>query len=164
MAGRRIRDLNDLLRLSDAERNERKLALRAVREARDEALPLEVTAKPLGLDVKAVRRWAPDAVRPTRSGRTFATDSDSVVRFVPVVVEGEVELVAAEGLEQAASIRQAFDAQYGYLNGWSPATALRPYEGMPLPDGRIVTTDPELLKRVAIEDPTKFLEIYGGSL
>jgi hypothetical protein len=152
------------LRLSDAERTERKFALRAIREARDEALPIEVTVKPLGLDVDDVRRWAPDAVGATRFGRTFPMDSDSVIRFVPVVVEGEVELVPAEGPEQAARIRQVFDVQYGYLNGWSPATALLPYEGMPLPDGRIVTTDPDDLKRVAIEDPTKFLEIYGGAL
>jgi hypothetical protein len=164
MADRRIRDLDDLNRLSDEDRKERKLALRALREARRDDVPVDWRAEALGIDVDIVRRWAPDALESGSRNATYARDTDSVIRFQPLVVEGEVELVPAEGPQESELLADIFAAQYGFVNRQVSASALRPYEGLVLPDGREVTTDPEVLKRVAIEDPYRFLEIYGGSL
>ena len=159
MAPRRIRSLEDFRRLSDEEREERTLALRAVRIARDEGIPVEDAASEAGTDMNAVRRWASEALRSVRRGYTLPTESDRIVRFRPLAVEGEVDLVPVVGPEEAALADEVFDAQWRYVNGLATGSELRRYEGVRIA-GRAADTDPAVLDQLARGDQFNIEELY----
>jgi len=153
MAGRTIRTLEDLRALSDKERSERRRALRAISLARAEGWPVEEAAEELGLDMSVVRDWASEALRATRGGLTYPKPADALVRFRPLYVDGSGVFVAARGSEESDLYARILEAQWRYINGEGPASALLPYEGIQTPDGGVVDTDPEVLKRAALEEP-----------
>lgn len=160
MAGkRRIRTLDDLRALSEPERSERRRALRVISLARAEGWSVEDAAEELGVDMAVVRGWASEALGATRGGSTYPKPTDSIVRFRPLYVEGHADLVAAQDSTTSDLYGDIFEAQWRYINGEVPASALLPYEGTQTPDGT-VDTDPEVLKRAALEEPE--IDLYRG--
>jgi hypothetical protein len=157
--GPRIRSLQDLLSLSEFDREERTLALRALRIARDEGISIEVAANEVGTDIEAVKRWAGEALRPVRHGYTLPTETDRIVRFKPLAVEGEVDLVAVVGPDEAALADEVFDVQWRYINGEATPDELRRYQGVRVA-GRMVEVDPATLDRLALGDQFDIEELY----
>jgi hypothetical protein len=154
--------------LSEQEREERRLALRAVKDARQYGVPVEAAADVLGIDMQAVRRWANEALRPASGGRTYPTETDELVRFSPVVLEGESQIAALVGPEEADDAEVAYDVQWRFAHGRATADELRILEGRRI-GGKLVTADPETLRRLALandidpEDPYREIPIEGSN-
>src|ERR1700680_2765118 len=101
-APRRISSAADLARLPEAARQSRNDAALVISRARRERLPVEVVARQEGVSMAALRWWFPDALKPTRHGRTRATRADRSLRLRPLAVEGTLTFVATRGSRAAA--------------------------------------------------------------
>jgi hypothetical protein len=163
MARRRIYSVEDLRGLSEAEREERAQALRAIRRARDDFTPVEDAADELGVDMDSVRRWAEEALEPIRPGVTFPSETDRIVRFHPLAVDGEVDLVAVEGPEELEQAADILDVQYRWVEGRATRDEVR---NLPATfKGQTVVRDPAELDAMAragefnLEE--KYREILG---
>jgi hypothetical protein len=163
MARRRISSLEGLRRLTEAEREERAQALRAIRRARDDFIPVEDAAAELGVDMETVRRWAAEALEPIRPGVTFPSETDRIVRFHPLAVDGEVDLVAVQGPEEQEQAADIFDVQYRWVEGRATRDELR---NLPATfKGKTVVRDPAELDALArageFDLEEKYREILG---
>ncbi len=164
----RVRSLDDLRRLSEQEREERRLALRAVKDARQFGVPVEAAADVLGIKMRAVRRWAGEALRPGPEGRTYPTETDELLRFSPVILEGESQIAALVGPAEADDAEVAYDVQWRFAHGRATADELRILEGRQI-GGKLVTADPETLRGLALaneidpEDPYREIPTEGSN-
>lgn len=164
----RVESLEDLRRLSEQEREERRLALRAVKDARQYGGPVEAAADEVGIEMRAVRRWAAEALRPGPGGWTYPTETDSLVRFSPVVLEGESQIAALVGPEEADDAAVAYEVQWRFAHGRATRDELRILEGRRI-GGKLVTADPETLRRLALaneidpEDPYREIPAGGSN-
>lgn len=149
-APRRITAVPDLARLPDAARESRNDASLVVSRARRERIPVEVIARQEGVPMSAVRWWFPDALRPTRRGRTFPTRADRNLRMRPLAVDGTLTFVATRGSRAAELAEQAFAAQWDFVHGRATADDVARFRGLRIA-GHEVETDPDVLERLGYQ-------------
>ena len=136
---------------------------RAIEMSRATGLPLEVTASLEGTSVATARYWFPDAVRPTRRGRTRPTRADRHLRLRPLAVDNEVTFVETHGSRAAAKAFEVFGVQWDVLHGRQPPKALDRYRGLRI-GGRPVVTDLDVLERLGNAGQFRIDEIYRDLL
>jgi hypothetical protein len=165
-APRRIRNSADLARLSEAARGSRKSALRVLRISREEGVPIEKVARREGVSADTVRWWAADALQPTRGGRTMPTRGDRLLRMRPIILEdaGGADLIEVRGSAATVRAQEAFDLQWGFINGTVDAVELQRLRGVRVA-GRPVEADPERLREIAaaggVDVPDAYRAVLG---
>jgi hypothetical protein len=145
--------------LPDEARWTRSAASGAIEMSRAAGLPLEVATSHQGISVATARYWFPDAVRPTRHGRTRPTRSDRHMRLRPLAVDDEVRFIETHGNHAAAKAYEVFGVQWDVVHGRLPPEALDPYRGLRL-GGGVVVTDADLLERLANAGQFRIDEAY----
>jgi hypothetical protein len=131
--------------------------------SRETGLPLELTGGHEGVSVTTIRYWFPDAVRPTRRGRTRPTRADRHLRLRPLAVDNEVTFIETHGNRAAAKAYEVFGVQWDVLHHRRPPEALDQYRGLRI-GGRLVVTDVELLERLGNAGQFRIDEIYRDLL
>jgi len=160
---RPVRSAADWRALTDFEREERSAALSAVQLARREGVALGSAARARGVSLSAIYDWAPEAVRHGPLGIPFASDRDSIWRYRPLYVDGELDFVESYGSDQADWAERVFDLQWRAVHGDREAAAtLWRYSGTTF-NGRRVETDLAALRRIAArgDDP---VDVYNDIL
>jgi len=160
-APRKIRNAKDLARLPLSARDSRSDALRVLRISREERLPIEAVARREGVPADSVRWWAPDALRPTRGGRTLPTIGDRLLRLRPIILEdaGGVDFVEVRGSAATGRVEDAFDLQWGFITGRVDASELERLRGVRA-TGRPVEANPERLREIAAAGGVDVPEAY----
>jgi len=138
----------DFGRLPEEARESRSAALGVVSRARDTGSSLEEAARELRVPMSVVRWWAPDAVGPTRHGRTFPTPADRLLRLRPVVVRGKgLVFLPVRGSRQADLARAVWDVQWRFMHGEASVDELARVRDVRIA-GEVVETDPDELERL----------------
>jgi len=147
-ADRVPRRLQDLLGLPEPIRSSRNDAEAAIRVARRERIPLELAVRREHTSLATVRWWFPDALRPTRHGRTRPTHADRYLRVRTFVSGDERVFVAVRGSKAAGAAQEANALQWLYVHGRADARRLERLRGLRI-GGRLVQADPDQLVEIA---------------
>ena len=160
-APRRIRNSKDLARLPIAARDSRSGALSALGVARRERISIETAASRVGVPVGTVRWWVPEALEPTRGGRTSPTRGDRLLRVRPIILEdaGGVDFIEIRGSGATLRVEEAFDLQWGFVTGQVDAAELERLRGVRA-GGHPVEADPERLRGIAAAGGVDVPEAY----
>jgi hypothetical protein len=162
-APRRLRSARDLDRLPEAALESRTDAFRVLRLARERGISVEDAACQLGVSPSLVRWWLPEALQPTRDGRTLPTKGDRIVRarllFVDIDAgESELTWVTVRGPREADRAHGAFDVQWRFLAGRASEGELRGLRGLRI-GGHSATWDPDRLEgagRAGVDVPEAY--------
>ena len=147
-ADRAPRRLEGLLGLPESVRTSRADAEAAIRVARRERIPVEVAARRKHTSLATVRWWFPDALRPTRRGRTRPTRADRYLR-VRTFISGDGRVFAAvRGSKAADEAQEANALQWLYVHGRADARQLERLRGLRI-GGQLVQADAGELMEVA---------------
>ncbi len=163
-AGRYPYDVASWRALSKDSRDARAEALSVIRQARRDDVPVEQLVR--GRDAMSdLRYWAGDALGTTRSGKTYATEADELLRVRPLALDGDVTFVATTTSHQADLADHIFDVQWRYVNGRATQAELdrlpRTFQGQ-----AVVRDGPELVRlglgsRFA-EIPETYAQMFDG--
>lgn len=157
------KNLAALRTLPEEARWSRSAASRAIEMSRATRLSLELTASQQSISVVTVRYWFPDAILPTRHGRTRPTRSDRHLRLRPLAVDNEVTFIETHGNHAAAKANEVFGVQWDVLHHRLPPEALERYRGLRI-GGRLVVTDIDVLERLGNAGQFRIDEIYRDLL
>jgi hypothetical protein len=118
--------------------------------ARESRLTIEEAASRDGTPAQVVRWWLPDALQPTRRGRTLPRHGDRELRLRAVLFEGDdrVEFVGVRGSHVAQRASRIFDVQWRYPHGEATDEELASIRGQRVA-GRTVESDPARLVAMA---------------
>ncbi len=158
-APRILRRVSDFVRLPDSARESRSRVAEVINKARRERIAAEEAGAELGVPMSEVRWWFPDALQPSRRGRTFPTVADRSLRLRPLAVEGEVAFVPVRGSRRAELATRVFDAQWDFIHRRIPRGALALFKDVRI-GGRRVEIDPEVLERLANAGAFDLEELY----
>ncbi len=145
---RRPRRLEVVLGLPESVRTARADAEAALRVARRERIPVEVAARREHTRLATVRWWFPDALRPTRRGRTRPTRADRYLRVRTFIAGDERVFVAVRGSRAADAAQEANALQWLYIHGRADARQLERLRGLRI-GGLLVQADPDELLEIA---------------
>jgi hypothetical protein len=148
VAERRPTRLEQVLHLPEAARSSRAEADAVVRQARRQRLPIEPIAAANGLDRLTVLFWFPEALKPTRRGRTRVTRADRQLRVRTFISGDERVFVAVKGSRAADSAADANAAQWLFTHGKARRDDVERLGGLRI-GGYLVQADPEILIEVA---------------
>ena len=158
-APRRLIRPEDFRRLPEAARASRSDAALALALARRRRITVEESAGEVGVPMAALRWWFPNALRPTRRGRTRPTKGDRYLRLRPLAVEGEVTFVPIRGSHRAELAMEVFGVQWGFIHGHKSAADLAAYQGVRI-GWRVVETDPDILELLGRRGEFEVSDIY----
>lgn len=146
--GRAPRNAEDYFDLPESVRSSRAAAEAAIRIARRERVPVEVAARREHTTIATVRFWFPDALHPTRAGRTRPTRGDRYLRVRTFISGRERVFVAVHGSEVARRAEEANALQWQFVHGRLDGRDLERLRDMRI-GGRLVQADPAELFEVA---------------
>jgi hypothetical protein len=149
-APRRITAPSDLGQLPEAARQSRNDAAFVISRARREKVPVEVVARAEGVPMASVRWWFPNALKPTRHGRTRPKRADRSLRLRPLAVDGTLTFVATRGSRAAVLAERAFSTQWAFVHGRATEGDLTRFTGVRIA-GHEVETDPDVLERLGYQ-------------
>lgn len=160
-APRKLRSAADFGRLPERARESRSRALSVVHQARLERTTIEAAAATAGVSIADVRYWAPEALEPTRQGRTLPRPGDRLLRLRPLLLQGdgEVTFVTVRGSRAADRADAVFDVQWRYAAGAADEAELERIEGVRI-DGQRVEADPERLRYLAAAGALDTDDVY----
>lgn len=147
-ANRTPRRLGDLLGLPESVRDSRAAAEAAIRIARRERIPVEFAVRRQRTSIATVGWWFPDALRPTRRGRTRPTRADRYLRVRTFISGDQRVFVAVRGSNAADAGQEANALQWLYLHGRADPRQLERLRGLRI-GGRLVQADPDELDEIA---------------
>ena len=147
-ANRLPHGLEDFLAMPEPVRLARADAEAAIRVARRERIPVEIAARRKHTSVATARWWFPDALRPTRRGRTRPTRADRYLRVRTFISGDERVFVAVRGSRAADRAQEANALQWLYVHGRADAVQLERLRGLEI-GGRLVQSDPDELLEIA---------------
>jgi len=165
-APRRLTRPGDFALLPEAARESRTDALRAIGLSRKQQTSVEEAVAEVGISMRTVRFWAPEALEPQRRGRTLPTRGDRLTRLRPIVLEDESELVflTVRGSRAADRGDHIFDVQWRFITGHADDAELATIRGLRI-NGRVVESNPARLVLMAgagvIDVPEAYREIVG---
>jgi hypothetical protein len=143
-----VRGLSDLLSLPEPARNSRAAADAAVRGARRERIPVEDSARRERTSVGTVGFWFPEALRPTRKGRTRPTRADRHLRVRTFISGDRRVFVAVRGSKAADAAADANALQWLYVHNRADARQLERLHRLRI-GGHLVQADAGELLEVA---------------
>jgi hypothetical protein len=147
-ANRAPHGLVDFLGMPEAVRMSRADAEAVIRVARRERIPVEVAARRQHTSIATARWWFPEALRPTRGGRTRPTRADRYLRVRTFISGDERIFVAVHGSRAADVAQEANALQWLYIHGRADAVQLERLRGLQI-GGRLVQADPDELLEIA---------------
>jgi hypothetical protein len=161
-APRRLVRASDFGRLPKPALQTRSGALRVLDLARSRRMTIEQAALELDVPVELVRWWLPEALQPTRRGRTLSTKGDRIARLRPLLLEDESELtfVAVRGSRATDEADRVFDVQWRFVTGQANEAELEQIRGVRV-SGRLVESDPERLRRMGDAGAVDPEKVYG---
>ena len=147
-ADRHPNRMGDFLRLPDLVRSSRGDAEAALRVARRERIPVEAAARRERTSMATVRWWFPDALEPTRRGRTRPTRADRYLRVRTFISGDQRVFVGVRGSKAADEAQEANALQWQFVHGRADPRQLEQLRGLRI-GGRPVQADAGELLEVA---------------
>jgi hypothetical protein len=142
------RGLEGLLGLPGPVRESRADADAAIRTARRERIPVEVAARRQHTSLATVRWFFPEALEPTRRGRTRPTRADRHLRVRTFISGDERVFVTVRGSKAADAAAEANALQWQFVHGRADERQLERLRGLRI-GGRPVQADAGELMEVA---------------
>jgi hypothetical protein len=163
---RRLLRSGDFSLLPYPVRDSRSKAERVIKLARAERITVEEAADRLHVPMQHVRYWMPEALRPTRRGKTLPTRGDRIARLRPVIFEGEdgSSFVTVRGSRATERADLVFDIQWRFIAGHAEEAELELIRGVRIA-GRTVESDPDRLEYLgrarAIDVDEAYRDVVG---
>ncbi len=159
VADRVPRSLGDFLGMPESVRDLRSEAEATLRIARRDRIPVELAARREQTSLATVRWWFPEALAPTRHGRTRPTRADRYLRVRTFITGRERVFVAVRGSRAAEAAQRANALQWQYVHGRVDADELEQLRGLRI-GGRLVQADAGELMEVARQGEFDPDELY----
>ena len=145
--------------LTDRQKDVYDRVLEALSIQRRDKVSMTEAARDAETSVSTIRKYAPDAVSRSTSGRYRATKADRLVRPMRVVsTEGMIEVIVRGSVVASLNARHA-NAVKHYLNT-GDVSVLLPFEGKKVA-GRVLETDPDKLDELGRRGYLDWLSIYS---
>jgi hypothetical protein len=140
--------MDDYFALPESARTSRADADAVLRRARRDHIPIELAARAERVNLTTVRWWFPDALGPTRHGRTRPTRADRYLRIRTFISGEERVFIPIRGSVRTREAEEANAIQWRYVHGRADSRELERLRGRRI-GGRLVQADPDALLEVA---------------